>query len=30
MMGGVGVQDMQDVTLRHGDWWWMLKTKFEF
>jgi hypothetical protein len=29
-MGGSGVQDMMDVLLRHGDWWWVLKMKFNF
>ena len=27
---GKGSQDLQDVTLRHGDWWWALKMMFHF
>jgi len=27
MQGGEGVQDLSDVLLRHGDWWWVLKMK---
>jgi len=30
LQGGQGVQDFQEVTLRHGDWWWVLKAKFDF
>ncbi|MGA2507024.1 MAG: hypothetical protein ABSF80_06060 [Chitinispirillaceae bacterium] len=30
MQGGQGAQDFQDVTLRHGDWWWVLKVKFDY
>jgi len=29
MQGGEGVQDLSDVLLRHGDWWWVLKMKCE-
>ena len=24
------IQDYQDVTLRHGDWWWNLRVRFDF
>lgn len=27
---GKGSQDLQDVTLRHGDWWWATKMVFHF
>jgi hypothetical protein len=25
-----GIQDYHDVTLRHGDWWWNFRARFDF
>jgi hypothetical protein len=24
------IQDYSDVTLRHGDWWWNVRVRFDF
>jgi hypothetical protein len=24
------IQDYHDVTLRHGDWWWNFRARFDF
>jgi hypothetical protein len=24
------IQDYYDVTLRHGDWWWNIRARFDF